>query len=183
MNQKMKYDFALSGYLIRFSDESEPDLTGEFFDKETDFQVKDGDKIPVYFDHGLDPVFDLGILGHGEIEIRRAGVFIRTEIRIKNQHYQELLDLAETGILGWSSGTASHLVRRQKAKSGAVRITRWPIVEASLTPTPAEPRNRAVITYPRYAEDRPRKRVLALQSKSLRLRWERRRRMVLKGIL
>jgi hypothetical protein len=42
--------------------------------------------------------------------------------------------------MGFSSGAAGHLVER-KSMGGAAEITRWPIAEASITPTPAEYRN------------------------------------------
>ena len=49
--------------------------------------------------------------------------------------------LAESGKLGWSSGTASHLVMREQ-DGAAHRVKRWPLgLDASLTHTPAEPRN------------------------------------------
>jgi hypothetical protein len=44
--------------------------------------------------------------------------------------------LVEQGRLNWSSGSLPHLV--EVAADG--RIKRWPIVEGSLTPAPAEPR-------------------------------------------
>lgn len=178
----MKDKFLIAGWLVWFSNDQETDLTGDFFDAKTDFQIKDGDQIPVYFDHGLDPTLDLGILGYGEMEHRpglvpgTGGIYIKAEITIKNRHYEELYDLAKTGILGWSSGTASHLVRRERTKTGAMRITRWPIIEASLTPTPAEPRNRALIIRSREVNIQPAgKRALISQSLRLRYNWERRR--------
>jgi HK97 family phage major capsid protein len=50
-----------------------------------------------------------------------------------------VVQLVEKGALGWSSGSVGHLTRRS-GKS----ITQWPIVELSLTPTPAEPRTLGV---------------------------------------
>jgi hypothetical protein len=48
--------------------------------------------------------------------------------------------LCKQGKMGFSSGAAGHLVER-KSMGGAAEITRWPIAEASITPTPAEYRN------------------------------------------
>jgi hypothetical protein len=48
--------------------------------------------------------------------------------------------LCKQGKMGFSSGAAAHLVER-KSMGGAAEITRWPIAEASITPTPAEYRN------------------------------------------
>jgi HK97 family phage major capsid protein len=45
------------------------------------------------------------------------------------------MQLIESKAVGWSSGSVSHLVSRE---GGAIRS--WPIVEFSLTPTPAESR-------------------------------------------
>ena len=43
--------------------------------------------------------------------------------------------------MGWSSGTAAHLVEREPM-GRAAKIVSWPLgLDASLTPTPAEPRN------------------------------------------
>ena len=48
-------------------------------------------------------------------------------------------------MLGWSSGSVPHLVQRTKGSlPGTQKITSWPIVELSLTPTPAEPRTIGV---------------------------------------
>jgi HK97 family phage major capsid protein len=51
----------------------------------------------------------------------------------------EVLRLIEQGVLGWSSGSVSHLVRRAQGV-----IKHWPIVEFSLTPQPCEPRTVGV---------------------------------------
>jgi len=56
--------------------------------------------------------------------------------------YQKMIqELAKSGKLGYSSGATGHMVERKKMADGRYEITRWPIGEASLTPTPAEPMN------------------------------------------
>jgi hypothetical protein len=50
--------------------------------------------------------------------------------------------MAESGKLGWSSGSMSHLVSKN-ANGKSFEITSWPIGEASLTPTPVEGRTVA----------------------------------------
>jgi HK97 family phage major capsid protein len=46
--------------------------------------------------------------------------------------------------MGWSSGTAGHLVEREE-KGASAHILHWPLgLDASITPTPAEYRNSAV---------------------------------------
>ena len=54
--------------------------------------------------------------------------------------------MVEKGKLGFSSGTAAHLVEREQAPQGkGVHIKMWPLgLDGSLTPTPCDPHNRAV---------------------------------------
>ncbi len=55
-----------------------------------------------------------------------------------------IIDAGLAGQLGWSSGTAAHLVEREEAGE-AWKIKMWPLgLDASLTPTPAEPRNKVI---------------------------------------
>jgi hypothetical protein len=58
-----------------------------------------------------------------------------------DQYQKMIQELAKSGKLGYSSGATGHMVERKKMSDGRYEITRWPIGEASLTPTPAEPMN------------------------------------------
>jgi hypothetical protein len=66
---------------------------------------------------------------------------------LRDEYEKAVYKMAEDGKLGWSSGTASHLVTRKaiKTDSGTVHeVLTWPLgIDASLTPTPAEPRAAA----------------------------------------
>ena len=46
----------IGGYLVRFSDPSTPDLTGDFFDAKTVFNIPDN--LPVVYPHGQDSTPD-----------------------------------------------------------------------------------------------------------------------------
>lgn len=133
----------LGGYLVRYTTDADPDLTGEFFDPDTDFG--DAEKSDVYYQHGLDPVMGKRKLGKAELRKDDAfGVWAETQLELRDEYEKFIYELAEQGKLGWSSGTAPHLVEKQ-AKGNALHITRWPLgLDASLTPTPAEYRNSAV---------------------------------------
>jgi len=62
---------------------------------------------------------------------------------MRDEYEKFIYQMAEKGKLGWSSGTAGHLVEEER-KGNAVWIKSWPLgLDASLTPTPAEPRNTA----------------------------------------
>src|SRR5689334_20331145 len=55
---------------------------------------------------------------------------------MRRRYVRVVQRLVDKGVLAWSSGSLPHLV--EVADDG--HIQRWPIVEGSLTPTPAEPR-------------------------------------------
>ena len=135
----------LGGYLVRFSDASAPDLTGDYFTKETDFdgatqsstwfnhrmpvKLKKVDKQVVY----KDP------LPKANLTFDDVGVFADIVIEARNEYEQTIAELGLAGKLAWSSGTAPHLVDRKSISEGINEITRWPLgLDASLTPSPAE---------------------------------------------
>lgn len=131
------------GYLVLFGGSETPDLTGDFFDADTDFGS--ARETPVWLNHTL-PVRGAGSvvqvdepIGVGALDIDERGVIIRA---LLDARYRYLAEIAPE--LGWSSGTAAHLVRREPV-GAAKRIARWPLgIDASLTPTPAEPRTMLI---------------------------------------
>jgi len=132
----------VAGYLVRFSTADEPDFTGDFFTKETDFGQHA--VTPVYYHHGLDTKLRKRQLGAGSLIKDEFGVWIESQLNLRDEYEKAVYEMVETGKQGWSSGSASHLVERQP-EGKANRIIRWPLgLDASLTPTPAEPRNSAI---------------------------------------
>jgi len=138
-------DVKLGGYLIRFADASAPDLSGDFFTKSTDFG--DADKSAGWFNHRMPVEFEGKRIRHkGElpvVELTRdnVGIFAEIVIGARNEYEKMISDLGVKGKLSWSSGTAPHLVDR-KTVGNVSEVTRWKLgLDASLTPTPAEPRN------------------------------------------
>lgn len=133
----------VGGFLVRYSNAEAPDLEGDFFSPETDLGIESGSRLPVYYQHGYDPVFGNKRIGRATAEFQDVGVWLEAQLELRNDYERSLYELAEAGKLGWSSGAAGHLVdREQVGKSWFIKS--WPIAEASLTPTPAEPRNTAV---------------------------------------
>ena len=61
---------------------------------------------------------------------------------MRKRYVRAVQRLVDKGVLGWSSGSLPHLV----AVADDGQIKRWPIVEGSLTPAPAEPRRTDVQT-------------------------------------
>ena len=132
----------IGGYLVRFSDASTPDLEGDYFDAETDFgELKTS---PVYYQHGLDRSLKTRRLGSATLKTDEFGVWAETQLEMRDEYEKFIYEMAEAGKMGWSSGTASHLVEREPVGK-AWHIKHWPLgIDASLTPTPAEPRNAAI---------------------------------------
>jgi HK97 family phage major capsid protein len=135
-------DGKLGGYLVRFTTARDPDLTGDFFTAGTDYGSHK--TTPVLYQHGLDVKMGGRILGEGTLTLDEVGVWLEAQLNLRDEYEKAIYDMAKAGKLGWSSGTASHLVEREP-HGKAWHITRWPLgLDASLTPTPAEPRNSAV---------------------------------------
>ena len=132
----------LAGYLVRFTDETQPDLVGDFFQSDTDFDI---DEFPAqkstYFNHGMDNHFKRRKLGRATLTKDEFGIWAETILSERDEYEKFVSKLAEEGKLGWSSGTAGHLMERKHLENGTNKITQWAIVEASLTHTPAEFRN------------------------------------------
>jgi HK97 family phage major capsid protein len=131
----------VGGYLVRYSGEEDTDLEGEFFTDATDFG--EATKLPVLYHHGLDSKIGRRRIGTGEVRRDDEGVWLEAQLNMRDGYEKLIYELAEKGKLGWSSGAAAHTVERTKTNK-ATHITQWYIAEASLTPTPAEPRNTAV---------------------------------------
>lgn len=135
-------DGRIGGYLVRFGSPDDPDLEGDYFDASTDFgDIKTS---PVYYQHGLDKSLKTRRLGQATLKVDEFGVWAETQLELRDEYERFIYGMAEAGKMGWSSGTASHLVEREQTGK-AWHIKHWPLgLDASLTPTPAEPRNAAV---------------------------------------
>lgn len=131
----------VGGYLVRFSTEADPDLTGDFFTSETDFG--ETDKLPVLYHHGFDKSIGKRKIGAATLRRDDVGIWAEAQLQLRDQYEQKVFELAKSGKLGWSSGAASHTVEREEKKQAAW-VKQWYLAEASLTPTPAEYRNQVV---------------------------------------
>ena len=138
----------LGGYLVNYGDAKNTDLTGDFFAADTDFgDVTESD---VYFNHRL-PVEAGGKrieyknrMSRATLTKDEAGIFAEVILTARNDYEKAIIEAGLAGKLGWSSGTAGHLVEREQVGK-AWKITAWPLgLDASLTPTPAEPRNTVI---------------------------------------
>ena len=134
----------VKGYLVRFGDTKTADLEGDYFTKATDygFPMTEGKRVPlnVYYHHGMDQMVGKKSIGTGFIKMDETGLWYEAQLDLADEYGSMIAKLCKQGKMGFSSGAAAHLVER-KSMGGAAEITRWPIAEASITPTPAEYRN------------------------------------------
>jgi phage head maturation protease len=134
----------VKGYLVRFGDSKSADLEGDYFTQSTDygFPMTEGKRVPlnVYYHHGMDSSVGKKSIGTGYIKMDDTGLWYEAQLDLADEYGSMIAKLCKQGKMGFSSGAAAHLVER-KSMGGAAEITRWPIAEASITPTPAEYRN------------------------------------------
>lgn len=133
----------VGGYAILFSTPKEPDLCGDFFTKDTDFFVENEGTAIMLYDHGLDGTLKRRKLGRGTLRMLDAGLWYEAQLEMRDEYDKAIYGLVEKKKLGWSTGSASHLVERERVGK-AWYIKSWPIIEVSLTPVPCEPRTEAV---------------------------------------
>lgn len=132
-------DGRLRGCLVRFTGPDEPDLVGEYFTKETD--LGGANRVGVYYQHGYDEALKNRRLAVGEIETDEVGAWIEFQLEMRDAYERAIYGLAEKGKLALSSGAVAHLVETVPVEGyDDVRfIKSWPVGEASITPTPADP--------------------------------------------
>jgi len=128
----------VEGLAIPWGSPDDRDLDGEFFTKATDLCLDWFGKAgrPVLYDHGLDDDLKSETIGRQvDYEVRDEGVWAQAQLS-RNARYRKAVDqLIAEGALGYSSGAMGHLA----TKSAGGEITRWPWVELSMTPIPANP--------------------------------------------
>ncbi len=114
------------------------DLQGESFEPgATDFALDYYSAFPVLYAHGRDDGLRGSKVGDAPVkELRDKGVWVEAQLNKQHEYYDALRALSEKGDLFWSSGAISHLVEKD-GRTGVIK--NWPIAEATLTMTPANP--------------------------------------------
>lgn len=133
----------IGGYLVIWGSPAQRDLQGEYFTQDTDLGLDWYDQRPVLYHHGLDGDLKAAVIGVIDtLRPDETGVWAEAQLDLRQRYVHAVQRLVEKGILGWSSGSLPHLV--EVGEDGGIK--RWPIVEGSLTPAPAEPRRTDVRT-------------------------------------
>lgn len=137
----------IGGYLVAYGSPTQRDSHDEWFTPQTDYYLEYYPERPVLYHHGLTNdaeatkigrIYKITPDGHGLYA--EAELFVDHEDPEVRKHAQFAYQMVSKGKLGWSSGSVPHLV--DVTPDG--QITKWPIVEGSLTPTPAEPKRTSV---------------------------------------
>ena len=133
----------IGGYLVVWGSQAQRDLQGEYFTPETELGLDWFDRRPVLYHHGLDGNLKAAVIGEIDtLAMDDIGIWAEAQLDLHQRYVRTVQRLVDKGILSWSSGSLPHLV--EVAEDG--RIQHWPLIEGSLTPTPAEPRRTDVQT-------------------------------------
>lgn len=140
MNAAVKFvdgsDELIEGLAIPFGGPFEgKDIDGEAFGPDTDFAFDlFPSGRPVLYDHGTDPAMKATVQGRQvEHDVRDEGVWAKVQLDKAAKYHATVKRLIDQGLLFFSSGSAPQMA----AKNADGLITRWPWLELSLTPTPA----------------------------------------------
>lgn len=125
----------VAGYGVVFGGR---DLEGETFGADTDYMLDLVPAKPIMYDHAQGQIKHI-IGKSAHVVADEFGLFVEAELDRSAKYVEQIRELAEKGALGWSSGSVAHMTERLGAT-----IKRWPVIEFSLTPTPAEPRTLGV---------------------------------------
>ena len=138
--KKSDDEFVFGAYGILYGDAKTPDLTGDFFTKNTDLMLDEWDKRPVLYHHAMDTQTKASPVVGTVTGVTRdpVGVWVEAQLNMRHQYAEGVKQLIEAGALSYSSDSTAHLVSRKSHPNGATELTRWAAIAWSLTPTPAE---------------------------------------------
>lgn len=129
----------VGNYLCVWGDPSRKDLSGEFFTPDTGELTAVFDAvgaIPAIYHHAMDAALKSAVVGIVDRMTKdENGLWVEAQIREHELYKRMISPLIEQQKLGWSSGTLPGARQVNKATG---QIVRWPIVEASMTPSPCE---------------------------------------------
>ena len=83
--------YKFGGWLVVFN---KPDVSNlrDHFTKSTDFDIEDGDRRSVYYNHGLDGTIKKEKIGDCRVAIKDAGVWITGELKKRSDYLAKHID-------------------------------------------------------------------------------------------
>jgi hypothetical protein len=135
--------YLVGGYGHVWGDVTLKDLMDDYFTPDSDLMPDLVAVKLVMFDHAMSYAPDgdwfdhpVGKAVESQTFTDDTGKWINAQLSKRAQYVDEVMALIDKGALAWSSGAVPHLTKRRPDGW----LERWPVVEYSLTPTPAEPR-------------------------------------------
>lgn len=129
----------VGSYLCVWGNPARKDLSGEFFTPNTQEMTAIFDAIgtiPAIYHHALDNTVKAAVIGLVDVMKKDdVGLWIEAQVREHAAYKNLIKPLVDDHVLGWSSGA---LPGGRQVNKATGEITRWPIVEASMTPSPME---------------------------------------------
>jgi hypothetical protein len=141
---KLLDDGSIVAQAVRFGSPDEPDMSEmrDYFDVKTNFWLDRWDRRPMLYHHGMDegtrdaPVIGAWVKAWADDE----GIWLQGQLDRAHKYHAAIKELARRGLLRVSTDSAPHLVQRERGAGGVHYVKTWPILAASLTVSPAEPR-------------------------------------------
>jgi outer membrane biosynthesis protein TonB len=129
----------VGSYLCVWGNPNRRDLSGEYFTPNTQEMTAIFDAIgtiPAIYHHALDNTVKSAVIGLVDVMKKDdVGLWIEAQVREHAAYKNLIKPLVDDHVLGWSSGA---LPGGRQVNKATGEITRWPIVEASMTPSPME---------------------------------------------
>ena len=126
-------DGKIGGFGIRYTDAKHKDLQGDYFTPDSNLWLEHYPEVPLLYQHGMDDTLDTRVIGKAVAQPKDEGVWYEAQLNLRDEYENLIYELAKAGKLGYSSGSISHLVRREPDG----KLAQWPVVEMTLTPNPA----------------------------------------------
>jgi hypothetical protein len=147
----------IEGLLVRYTDPGRLDLGLDYFDKQSNLGVRNGQELPLLWHHNQDSVLR-GPIGKGVVTYTDAGLWFQSWLDKRDEYERYILKMIELGKAGYSSGADPASVVRQPlaGKAGAYRIAQWHIQEGSVTPIPMDAGNTVSLKSFMASADTPR---------------------------
>ncbi|MBU0494095.1 MAG: hypothetical protein KKA73_09530 [Chloroflexi bacterium] len=131
----------VGGYLALWGGPKRKDLQGEYFTKATELWLDKYPQVPCLFHHGLDPTIGLAVIGHRvKATLDDTGAWVEDWLDMSSAYWRMVKPLLEAEALYYSPGSATHLTKMND--DGELLV--WPIIEDTLTVTPAQHRQRPI---------------------------------------
>lgn len=125
----------VEGYGVSWGNPQDTDLQGEWFTKATNFCLNWFSSRPLLYHHALDKTVGLKTIGIiPTIKEDDLGLWIAAQLDLRDKYARAVYEMVKSTQFGFSSGSVDHLV---KIKSTG-EISVWPLIEVSITPSPAQ---------------------------------------------